>query len=202
RPGKARIGFVSFFFWRTTVASYFSSWISAIDQREFEVYAYHLGPIEDQVTRAIKSAAGKYRHLVGSVLDAAAQIREDQPDVLVFPELGMNGRAFLLAAMRLAPVQCAAWGHPVTSGLGTIDVFFSCAAMEPEGAASHYSERLVTLPGIGTRYARPPLPEKKNRGSLGLPEDRHLYLFPHSFFKIHPDNDRLLAEMISRDPRG
>jgi len=136
------------------------------------------------------------------VLDAAAQICKDQPDVLVFPEVGMNGKVFLLAAMRLAPVQCAAWGHPVTTGLGTIDAFFSCAAMEPEDAACHYSERLVMLPGIGTRYARPLLPERKNRRSLGLPENRHLYLFPHSLFKIHPDNDPLLAEILSSDPEG
>jgi protein O-GlcNAc transferase len=202
RPGKPRVGFACFFFWRTTVGSYFSSWVGALDPRQFDIFVYHLGPVEDQVTRAIKAAASYYRHLDGSVLDAAAQIREDQLDVLVFPELGMNGKAFLLAAMRLAPVQCAAWGHPVTSGLGTVDAFFSCAEMEPENAAGHYSERLVTLPGIGTDYARSSLPERKSRESLGLPEDRHLYLFPQSLFKIHPDNDRLLAEVLRRDPKG
>lgn len=202
RPGKPRIGFASFFFWRTTVGSYFSSWVSALDKREFDVYAYHLGPVEDQVTRGVKAAASHYRHLDGSLLDTAAQIRADQLDVLVFPELGMNGKTFLLAAMRLAPVQCAAWGHPVTSGLATVDTFFSCAEMEPENAARHYSERLVTLPGIGTRYARPTLPEPKDRTSLGLPEDQHLYLFPQSLFKIHPDNDQLLAEVLRRDPKG
>ena len=41
-----------------------------------------------------------------------------------------------LAALRLAPLQCAGWGHPVTSGHPTIDVFFSSAVMEPpDGAA-------------------------------------------------------------------
>ncbi len=202
RSGRLRVGFASFFFWRTTVGSYFGSWVGALDKRRFDVYAYHLGHVEDQVTRAIKADASCYRHLGGSLTEAADRIREDQLDVLVFPELGMNGKVFLLAAMRLATVQCAAWGHPVTSGLPTIDNFLSCAEMEPPNAASHYREHLVTLPGIGSRYTRPTLPEQKSRSSLGLPEGRHLYLFPQSLFKIHPENDQLLAEVLRRDPQG
>ncbi len=202
RSGKPRVGFASFFFWRTTVGSYFGSWVGALDKRRFDVYAYHFGNVEDQVTRAIKATASCYRHVNGTLLEAADRIREDQLDVLVFPELGMNGKVFLLAAMRLAKVQCSAWGHPVTSGLATIDTFFSCAEMEPANAVDHYCEDLVTLPGIGTRYARPSLPEPKGRAALGLPKDRHLYLFPQSVFKIHPDNDQLLAEVLHRDPEG
>ena len=200
--GKLRVGFASFFFWRTTVGSYFASWVGASDKRRFDVYAYHFGPVEDQVTRAIKVAASCYRDMDGSLPEAADRIREDQLDVLVFPELGMNGKVFLLAAMRLAAVQCAAWGHPVTSGLATVDTFFSCAEMEPANAAGHYSEHLVMLPGIGTSYARPALPQQKSRASLGLPEARRLYLFPQSLFKIHPANDQLLAEVLDRDPKG
>src|SRR5450631_1757567 len=202
RSGKLRVGFASFYFWRTTVGSYFGSWVGALDKRRFDVYAYHLGNIKDQVTRAIKASSSAYRHIDGPLLEIADRIREDQLDVLVFPELGMNGKVFLLAAMRLARVQCAAWGHPVTSGLVTIDNFFSCAEMEPANAAGHYGERLVTLPGIGTRYARPPLPEPKSRASLGLPEGKHLYLFPQSVFKIHPENDPLLVEVLRCDPTG
>ena len=62
---------------------------------------------------------------------------------------------YALASLRLASRQCAAWGHPVTTGLPTIDVFFTSAAMEPDDAANHYSEKLASLPGIGTRYAAP-----------------------------------------------
>lgn len=197
---RIRVGFASFFFWRTTVGTYFGSWPTALDRTRFETYAYHLGPIEDQLTRTLRDGVDVYRHLQAPVLEIARRMREDALDVLVYPELGMNGRGFLLAAMRLAPVQCAAWGHPVTSGLATIDYRFSCSDMEPGDGDSHYSETLVGLPGIGTCYARPALPEAGTRSSLGLPEGRHLYLFPQSLFKIHPDNDRLLAQVLSRDP--
>ena len=74
--------------------------------------------------------------------------------------------------------------------------------MEPPGAQAHYTERLITLPGLGTCYPRPDVPEPVSRASLGLPEDAILYLFPQSLFKVHPDNDRLLVEILAREPRA
>ena len=63
-----------------------------------------------------------------------ACILADRPDVLIYPETGMDGAAFRLACQRLAPLQCVSWGHPVTSGLPTIDAFLSSDAMEPQDA--------------------------------------------------------------------
>jgi CRISPR-associated protein Csy1 len=83
----------------------------------------------------------------------------------------------------------------VTTGLPTIDVFFSSACMEPADRASHYSETLVTLPGIGTRYAAPAR-RPGDRGNVGLPRDVPLLLCPQSLFKIHPENDALFARVL------
>jgi CRISPR-associated protein Csy1 len=122
--------------------------------------------------------------------------------VLVYPELGMGTVPFALAALRLAPLQCAGWGHPVTTGHPTIDVFFSSAAMEPADGASHYTERLVTLPGIGTRYRAPSVPSDATRERFGLPPEVPLLLCPQSLFKIHPDNDALFARVLAAVPRA
>ena len=46
----------------------------------------------------------------------------------------MNALALRLAALRLAPLQAASWGHPETTGLPTIDCYFSAAAFEPAHA--------------------------------------------------------------------
>src|SRR6202035_3143423 len=55
-------------------------------------------------------------------LDAWRQaILAAAPHVIVYPEVGMDRVAAQLAAQRLAPVQCNAWGHPDTSGLPTLD---------------------------------------------------------------------------------
>ena len=88
----------------------------------------------------------------------------------------------------------------MTSGLPTVDVFISCKEMEPDGADAHYRERLLTLPGIGTRYTHPPLPRDSSVDNPRLPSDRPLYLMPQSTFKWHPDTDRQLVEIVRRDP--
>jgi CRISPR-associated protein Csy1 len=101
--------------------------------------------------------------------------------------------------LRLARVQACAGGHPSTTGLPTIDAFVSCADMEPANAAGPYCERLLLLPGLGTRYPAPAIAAAATRASLGLPERRRLYLVPQSAFKLHPDNDSLLANIVAGD---
>ncbi len=118
------------------------------------------------------------------------------------PELGLEPTTFALAALRLAPLQCAAWGHPITSGHATIDVFFSSAEMEPADAAAHYTERLVLLPGIGTCYAKSPVPEDASRSRFGLPEAGTLFLCPQTHYKIHPENDALFARVLAAAPQS
>jgi protein O-GlcNAc transferase len=99
-------------------------------------------------------------------------------------------------------VQCAGWGHPVTTGSDAIDYFISCALMEPEEAATHYSERLGLLPGIGVDYAMPKTGPAMDRVKLGLPAHRRLYFCPQSLFKIHPDMDDIFARLLHEDPDG
>lgn len=203
---RVRVGFASSFFSHCTVGMYFRHWITRLDRTRFEVLVYQLSARHDQVGHEIEAHCDRYIRLngpaAGDIGDIAARIKADELDILVYPELGMSAQTFLLAALRLAPVQCAGWGHPVTSGHGNIDVFLSCAAMEPADAPSHYTERLHLLQGIGTYYAQPQPPSPKRRADFHLPEDRTLYLFPQSLFKIHPDNDTLLARVLAEDARG
>jgi CRISPR-associated protein Csy1 len=114
----------------------------------------------------------------------------------------MHPETFTLASLRLAPVQCAGWGHPDTPGHESIDWFISCASMESKEAQRFYAERLALLPGLGTKYARPTHADASTRADFGLPEDKTLYLLPQSLFKIHPDNDGLAADVLQRDPDG
>ncbi len=199
RRERVRVGFVSHFFHDHPVGRYFRPWIRGLDPERFEVFTYASNELRDATTAAIATSSAIFRPTAGHVEERiAAAIAADQPDVLVYPELGMHGATMALAARRLAPRQLAAWGHPVTSGLATIDGFLSVAAMEPEGAQASYREPLLLLPGIGTAYA---FPEGAHGKAPQLPEGRR-YLVPQSLFKIHPDNDTLLAEVLARDPAG
>ena len=196
---RLRIGFLSSFMRDCTVGSYFKSWVTSLDKGKFEIYCYYIGHIQDQVTQAFTDASDCYKHLVGDVAYIGREIKKDQLDILIYPEIGMDPGAMVLAAMRLAPMQCAAWGHPVTTGHANMDYFFSSALMEPENAQAHYSEQLILLDGIGTCYLKPVLPALAKRSDFSLPEERVLFLCPQSLYKIHPDNDRLMLEIMARN---
>jgi CRISPR-associated protein Csy1 len=194
-----RVGFLSSSFRDCTAGAYFGGWVDWLRDAGHEVHVYQLGPTRDAVTDGYARRATHFRYHDGVLGDLAERVRADELDLLVYPELGMDARLPALAALRLAPCQAMGWGHPVTSGLATMDAYFTCAAMEPADAAAHYTERLLPLPGLGVDYARPPEPPPATRAGLGLP-DGPLVLFPQSLFKIHPDNDAVLADLARLAP--
>ena len=200
---RIRVGFASAFFHTGTCGRYFKSWIIDLDRDRFDVYVYHLSPGIDDVASEIARRADHFIEFGGSRARpsiVAPAIRGDDLDVLVYPELGMDVASFALAALRLAPRQYAGWGHPVTIGHATIDAFFSCEAMEPDGAEAHYVEPLIRLPGMGTRYERPEVSPDATRKQFALPDGPVLLLCPQSLFKIHPENDALFAEILAQNP--
>jgi CRISPR-associated protein Csy1 len=201
--GKIKVGFASSFFRDGTAGRYFEHWITDLPRERFEVFVYHLLPGTDALAQRLAARADHFRHCAWwRPSQLAPRIRADALDALVYPELGMSAVTFALAALRLAPLQCAAWGHPVTTGLATVDVYFSSAVMEPADAAAHYSERLLTLPGIGTRYGASSAPGDATRERFGLPDGVPLLLCPQSLFKIHPDNDALFARVLAESPHA
>lgn len=200
---RLRVAFISGFFRDGTVGRYFQHWITDLDAARFEVVVYHVSAGFDGLAQRLAERADRFRHCpTWPLARIAEQVRADAPDAVVYPELGLDPTTFALAALRLAPLQCAAWGHPVTTGHASIDTFFSSAAMEPEDAQAHYVERLVLLPGIGTRYARPAAPDDGTRAAFGLPEDGTLFLCPQTHYKIHPDNDALYARVLAANPHA
>lgn len=200
RRRRPRIGLLSSSWRDCTVGAYFGGWITWLRDAGYETRLYQLG-IRDATTDRLAERAGHlHLHAEGPLEALVGSIRDDAPDLLLYPELGMDPRLMALAALRLAPVQAVAWGHPVTTGLSTMDAFFSCAAMEPEGAQAHYAEPLRLLPGLGVDYARPPAPPALTRAALDLPDDALLLLVPQSLFKLHPDLDPLLATVAAALP--
>jgi CRISPR-associated protein Csy1 len=195
---RLRVGFVASIFRDCTAGRYFERWITALDARRFDARAYYTGPIADALTRRIE-AASRFSHLRAPAREVAARLLADELDLIVYPEVGMDAMTYVLSALRLAPVQCAAWGHPVTTGSEAIDYFLTCGAMEPADASSQYTEKLVRLPGIGVDYAMPERPETPSRGSLRLPEGKRIYACAQSLFKVHPEMDSLFAELLRRD---
>ena len=199
-----RLGIVSGFFrqhsnWKIPI----KGWLKMLDRSRFRVFGYHTGVEQDGETEI--AAALCERFVAGPrPLDAwRAAIAEDAPHVLLFPEIGMDKVSAQLAAMRLAPVQCASWGHPVTSGFPTIDYFLSSDLMEPPQADALYSERLVRLPNLSIHYDpvdQPPV--RIDRAELGLREDAVVYWCAQSLPKYLPQFDDVFARIAADVPNS
>ena len=199
---RLRVGFLGNIFRDSTAGRYFERWVTGLDPARFERFIYHTAPVADDFTRRIAAASDRFVDQRLGTRETAELIRSHELDVLVYPEVGMSSMTYLLAALRLAPVQCAGWGHPVTTGSDAIDYYFTCGPMEPPDGQDHYTERLIALPGIGVDYAMPEPQPAAPRTQFGLPEDRRIYLCAQSLFKVHPEMDDLFAEVLERDPDG
>ena len=196
---KVRVGFVGKWFFSCTAGNYFERWITRLDAARFERFVYYTGQTSDEVTARIGAAAEHFKRLQSDVRTNALAIRADELDILIHPEVGMSTGSYLLASLRLAPIQCAGWGHPVTTGNSAVDVYFSCGQMEPTGFAAHYSERVSLLDGIGVDYPMPAQEASGTRADFGLPANGRLYFCPQSIFKIHPDMDEALVKILEGD---
>lgn len=200
--GPARVGVVSSRLYRTVIGNYFGTWIGALAAAGIEVVVFLVDTPTDETTAAMTAPATQVVALAGSIESMAEAIRGAGLDATLYPDVGIDPRTSLLAAMRLAPRQYAGWGHPETTGLASIDAFVSCAAMEPAGAASHYRERLLLLPGAGTQFLDPGAPAPAKRADFGLREDERVHLVPHVPPKLHPDCDAVFAAIAAQDPRA
>jgi predicted O-linked N-acetylglucosamine transferase (SPINDLY family) len=177
-----------------------------LDRARFEVVVYHLGTHEDEETALARSLADLWRDRssVAGPADWLAAARRDAPDVIFYPELGMASLSYFLAAHRLAPLQIASWGHPVSSGLPTIDLFLSGELIEPPDAEAHYRERLVRLPGTGCCTEVLPFSAESPVDELQtLPEGRRpRFVIAQRAIKFSPDDDRVFAEIAARVPEA
>jgi protein O-GlcNAc transferase len=197
---RIRIVFVSSFFRECTVGHYFRSWITDLDAQKFERIVIHTGWQPDAFGLALQQQCDQFIVARGGVLQVAELIRAQSADIVIYPEVGMGTMNYWLTNMRLALTQIAAWGHPVTTGSREIDYFLTCAEMEPPDAEAHYTERLLALSGIGTRYSMPTaVVPHLTRESLNVLRESHLYICPQSLFKIHPDNDAIYFDIMARD---
>lgn len=205
RPGeKIRVGFISAHFRDHSVAKLFSGWLRELDRRDFEPFVYHNGQTVDAVTEDIRHITGHFRHMPGVLEPMCQAVAEDNLHVAVFLDV-RHRRMMMMSGLRLAPVQCVAWAHPITSGSPTLDYYLSGDLMEPEDAQDHYSERLIRLPGLGVCYPKPIIPRpllRKSRADFGLGEDRIVYLCCQSIFKYLPQHDDLFVRIAKRIPEA
>jgi predicted O-linked N-acetylglucosamine transferase (SPINDLY family) len=200
---KIRVGYVSAYLRNHNGARWALGWIQNHNKQKFEIYCYHTGRKVDQVTQQFKLSSDVFHHIPEDLESVCNQIVSDKLHILIFPDIGMEPSTTQMAGLRLAPVQCTAWGHPITSGLPTIDYYLSSDLMEPENAQEHYSEQLVRLPNIGLCYPKPIVPQPtKTRSEFQLRDDAVVYLSCQSLFKYLPQYDYIFPAILKQVPQA
>lgn len=199
KPGRPRIGFISRNIRYSSCAPWGLGWVSTFSP-EFETIVINIGETEDKVSDQFRQAAGRYLFLPPgrSVPDQARTIRDLDLDALIHLDVGTNVRTTPFAVLRLARVQCAAWGGPETTGLPTIDFYLSSELMEAPEADDHYTETLVRLPGLGVCLNRQSYrPSSLIRSDFGLGNGTAVVSVQHAA-KLAPQWDDLYLRINER----
>ncbi|MBF0295996.1 MAG: tetratricopeptide repeat protein [Magnetococcales bacterium] len=201
RPaGPIRVGVVSGYFrdhsvWQAILKGFFLH----LDRSRFQLFAFCTGSHLDEESR-LAMALSEFFATPRSLGEWVDQIRAMRPDVLLYPELGMDPMTFKLACLRLAPVQMAAWGHPETSGLPTMDCFLSGEMLEPGNGAANYREKLLKLPNLGVCVGRMSAGagQDVDGSAFGLRPQDPILVCAGTPFKYDPACDGIFVELARR----
>lgn len=194
-PIRVGVAF-GFFYAHSAWKVILKGWLAHLDKNRFQLFGYSLGSRTDEETEFARSCFAECVEGKRPASEWARIIREDRLHVLIYPEVGMRGKAVALAALRLAPVQCAAWGNFTTSGLPAVDHYLSSEMGEPPEADDHYTEQLVRLPNLSIHYQPPKIvPEPLPREELGLRPSAVVYLCAQSLWKYLPQHDEVFPRI-------
>jgi protein O-GlcNAc transferase len=201
---KPRIAWVTHYVHAHTVERMWGGIARALPELGFEVQVFTSFAGKSEAKDQVAAATGKpVVDLPDDLQRAREAIAAFEPDVVIYPELGLNKFIYCLGFARLAPLQITAWGHAATSGLPGIDVYLGNSELDPPGAEAFYSEELVRLdpppicyePHLAATTSADPV-------ALGLPKDAHVYACVQTPLKLRPDFDAVLARILAADAKG
>ncbi len=176
-------------------------WIQHIDRERFELILLSLGSGQDEETEWARSHAEEFLSGPRPLHAWVEEIRQLNPEVIIYPAIGLDATTVKLASLRLAKVQVTSWGQPDTSGLPTIDYFLSGEDFEPEEGEEHYTETLVRLVRLGNAYqgVRTKAIEP-DWASIALDPTRPLLICAGTPFKYQPSYDSVYIAIAKRLP--
>ena len=193
QPGERwRIGYFSADFRNHAMGNLLYGLFNCHDRQRYEVFAYSLANVCDEITEVIRRGVDHYAMVAGDSSEAIAQrIRADGIDVLI-DLMGHthHGRPGVLA-LRPAPLQLHYLGYPASLGADWIDGVITDAWLIPPEHEIHYRETVHRLPwgflssGPLPDQADPAQPPPSREG-LGLPVDAVVFACFNRPEKITP----------------
>jgi len=145
---KLKLGFLSGDLRFHAVSRFIAGIFAHLDRKDFELFAYHTytGP-EDGITEQLKSNSIVWKRVHKMDTDAlAAQIKNDDIDILLDLSVYTQGGVPDLIARQVAPIQINYMGYPDTSGIQAMNYRIADDVSDPPETEYLYSEKLIRLP--------------------------------------------------------
>jgi predicted O-linked N-acetylglucosamine transferase (SPINDLY family) len=203
---RIRVGYISLHL--HSLGTLYLGWLKHTNTDKFETFVYDISGYDENDDNQNLSFRNNFRiysehisFISGEIDDICLAVMNNQIDILIFTEIGLDPKISLLSCLRLAPIQCTTWCHPITSGSPNIDYFLSSDLMEPTNAQEHYSEILVRLPNLA--FSIEPFSfaaNDKRRADFQLQDDSVIYLCCQTLFKYLPQHDYIFPSIAQENP--
>lgn len=150
---KLSVGFISNYFYDQSIGRILLNVINFLNQDpSLILYVFFVdrelnrGSVrEDEVSRVYSNILNDRFVRISPLTNIAREeIAKYELDFIIFTDIGMDFSTYALAFSRLATYQIAWWGHPITTGIPSIDFYFGLD-VEIYDADKHYSEQLVRM---------------------------------------------------------
>ena len=202
---KIKIGFISTNFFNQSVSRDRMGIIRNLPRELFDVTVFFYFKPSDDLGNFIWNSENTNIVLPDTTIFERRSIIEEQKlNILIYCDIGMAPDTYFLSYARLAPIQCNTWGHSDTSGIDTIDYYLSSVYYEKEdNPQENYSEKLVLLDSLCTFYYKIiEEPTIVNKNYFGFSNNTNIYLSSQVLFKLNPDFDKVINDILINDPNG
>jgi predicted O-linked N-acetylglucosamine transferase (SPINDLY family) len=200
---KIRVGIISANLNNHTIGKLNIGIAQKLDRARFEMFILRPPGPADFLSAAFDQCASRAVTLPTDLAAARAKVAEAELDAIFYPDVGMDAFTYYLAYSRLARLQFTTLGHPVTTGMPNMDAFIAAHDAEPPDGQRFYTERLVRFTEPPSYYYAPREPSSFDlRAHLDIPADARIYASLQTIYKMHPDFDSALVQILRRDRRG
>ena len=201
---RIRIGYFSADFQEHATAYLMAELFELHDKNQIEIFAYSFGPPQNDAMRQRLTHAFEHFHDVAHLTDSqlVALARSHEIDIaLDLKGYTTESRADLFA-MRVAPVQASYLGYPGNMGAPFIDYLIADPVVVPQDQLTHYSEKIVYLPGCYQPNDRKRKISDKpfTRQEAGLPEQGFVFCNFNNTYKITPTTLDSWVRILNKVP--
>ena len=202
--GKIRIGIISEFFTDHTIGKLYKDLIFSLDKSRFETFVFHSkkthpGDIFNEFKKKEKEGILKNELLPVKLSEKISIIKNFKLDVIFYPDIGMSIEFYYLALIRLAKYQITTFGHPETTGSKSIDYYLISKNCINDNTQKYYSEKLLLIEHLPMIYSKPISKKELSDDEL---KRKNIYSCPQTLFKLHPDFDQIIFDILEKDKKA